>query len=127
MQLTTAEIVHMAGLPAPAARAYAHECRMWPAERERHLYITGRTAEAAILDELADIEENGTEREQELRAERDELQKDIDRMEGEARDSETAVENAEERVLTLTSQLENAQDEIKALQSEIREKCLDLL
>lgn len=37
------------------------------------------------------------------------------------------VESAEEKVLTLTSELENAQDEVKALQAQIHEAGVDLV
>lgn len=124
---TLAQAVHLASLPQPAARVYLQECCMLPTERERHLYLAGRLAEAAALDELAEIEENGTEREQELRGENKDLQAIVDRMENETRDMESAVEAAEEKVLTLESDLENAQDEIKALQTQIREASIDLV
>lgn len=93
-------------------------------ERERRAYIEGRTEEAELLGEVVESTDAAV---MELREERDDLKKDLDSVERQLHEAEEVLETAEEKVLTLTSDLENAQDEIKALQSEIREKCLDLL
>lgn len=93
-------------------------------ERERIAYIEGRTQEAELLGEMMETTDATII---ELREERDDLKKDVDRMERENRNLEDDLEAAEEKVLTLTSDLENAQDEVKALQSQIHEAGVDLL
>lgn len=93
-------------------------------ERERIAYVEGRTEEASLLALAIDAENDAID---EMRHERDMAKEEESRLARENEDLQTAVENAEEKVLTLTSDLENVQDEIKALQTEIREKCLDLL
>lgn len=114
--MTCAEIVHMATLPPQAARAFMRECNMRPEERECHLYITGRTAEAAAIQRQLDDEFQALD---ELRHERDQAQEDNGRLERENDDLQAAVENAEEKVLTLTADLENAQDEMQALRQRL--------
>jgi chromosome segregation ATPase len=122
--MSTADIVHLATLPPQAARAYLRECNMAPSDRERHLYITGRTAEAALLAGQLDDEFEALD---EMRHDRDQVKEEADRLERENDDLKAAVEAAEEKVLTLTSDLENAQDEIGALQGRIREAGVDLV
>jgi chromosome segregation ATPase len=122
--MTTAELVHMVSLPPQDARAYMRECNMTREDRERHLYITGRTAEAAMLDRELDDEFEALD---ELRHDRDQIKEEADTLERENDDLKTAVEAAEEKVLTLTSDLETAQDEISDLQRQIREAGVDLV
>jgi predicted nucleic acid-binding Zn-ribbon protein len=122
--LTTAEIVHMTTLPPQAARAYMRECNMTIEDRERHLYITGRTAEAALIGQQLDDEFDALD---EMRHECDQSKEEAARLEREADDLQAAAEAAEEKVLTLTSELENAQDEIKTLRTQIHEAGLDLV
>lgn len=122
--MSTADLVHMATLPPQAARAFMRECNMTREDRERHLYITGRTAEAALIARELDDEFQALD---ELRHERDQAQEEEKRLSDENDDLQAAVEAAEEKVLTLTSELENAQDEIEALQAQIHEAGIDLL
>lgn len=122
--MSSAQIVHMATLPPQAAREYMRECNMPTEDRERHLYITGRTAEAAVLEIQLEDEFEALD---EMRHERDQAQEDAGRLEQENDQLQESVEAAEEKVLTLTSELENAQDEIKALQVRIHEAGVDLV
>lgn len=122
--MNLADAVHLAGLPQPAARIFLRECAMTLPERERHLYMTGRTVEADLIAQQIESEEAAIV---ELREERDDLQKTIDRMEREAREFEAAVEAAEEKVLTLTTDLENTQDELRVARAQIHSASLDLL
>ena len=114
--MTIAEIVHMATLPPQAARAFMRECNMTLEDRERHLYITGRTAEAAALMRQIDDEFQALD---EMRHDRDQCKEEADRLERENDDLQDAVTAAEEKVLTLTSDLENAQDEISELRQRL--------
>lgn len=122
--MSTADLVHMATLPPPAARAFMRECNMTREDRERHLYITGRTAEAALIARELDDEFEALD---DLRHDRDEIKEEADKLERENDDLQAAVESAEEKVLTLTSELENAQDEITALRTRITEAGVDLV
>ena len=118
MQLTTAQIAHCATLAPHAARAYLRECHMTPEERERFFYVEGRIAEAAAVGAALDEENDALD---ELRHDRDQCKEEADRLERENEDLQAAVEAAEEKVLTLTSDLENAQDEIETLKTRVLE------
>lgn len=122
--MSLAQIAHMATLPPQAARTYMRECSVPREDLERHPYITGRTAEAAVIaaeldDEFAALDE--------MRHERDEAQEQNGKLERENEDLQAAVEAAEEKVLTLTTDLENAQDEVSELHHKIRNAGVDLV
>lgn len=122
--MTTAQIVHMATLPPQDARAYMRECNMTSEERERHLYIAGRTVEAALVGCAIDEADDELDS---MRHERDEARKKADDFEAENDTLRDDLATAEEKVLTLTSSLENAEDEVKDLQIRLREAGLDLV
>lgn len=99
-----------------------YEPSMTLPERERLHYITNSPVHRAVVG-LLDAENDALD---EMRHERDMAKEDNTRLNRENEDLQTALEAAEEKVLTLTSELESAQDEIKALQAQIHEAGIDL-
>lgn len=93
-------------------------------ERERHLYITGRTVEAAAIAYWIDAESDTID---EMRHERDMAQESNGELTKENEQLQDALEAAESRALTLDADLENAHDLIKALQAKIHEAGVDLV
>lgn len=121
---TLAEAVYMAGLPLPAARAFMRECNMTLDDRERHAYIEGSTEKAILLGLAIDTENAAID---EMRHERDMAQEEANDFAKDNDGLQDALEVSESKVLTLTSDLENAQDEIKALQTQISAAGVDLV
>lgn len=78
-------------------------------ERERIAYIEGRTEEAALLQQAIDAENEALD----FARQNDQLKEDL--------------EAAEEKVLTLTTDLENTQDEVRELQARIHKAGVDLV
>jgi predicted nucleic acid-binding Zn-ribbon protein len=92
-------------------------------EQERHAYITNSPCHALIVRAI-EGDEAVTD---ELRHERDMAQEESARLERENTQLQDAVEVAESKVLTLESELENTQDEVKELRGQIHAAAVDLL
>lgn len=118
--MSTADIVHMATLPPQAARAFMRECNMRLEERERHAYITGRTAEAALLARAIDGDDELQQRIQYLESENKDLERRAD-------DEFDRAERAEERAADLRGELDDAKQEAADLSRQIHEAGVDLL